>query len=59
MKNKIVISLYDFTGEALKPWAEAGYACYAFDIQHLDTKVEGYANGGCVMVKTNQNPTIT
>ena len=26
MKNKIVISLYDFTGEALKPWAEAGYS---------------------------------
>jgi hypothetical protein len=48
MKNKIVISLYDFTGEALKPWAEAGYACYAFDIQHLDTKVEGYANGGFI-----------
>jgi len=43
-----VISLYDYTGEALKPWAEAGYACYAFDIQHLDTKVEGYANGGFI-----------
>jgi len=24
MNNQIVISLYDFTGEALKPWAEAG-----------------------------------
>ena len=22
-------------------------------------KVNGYANGGCVMTKTNQNPTIT
>ena len=32
--NKIVLSLYDYTGEALKPWAEAGYACYAFDIQN-------------------------
>ena len=29
-----VISLYDYTGEALKPWAEAGYECYAYDIQH-------------------------
>ena len=29
-----VISLYDYTGEALKPWAEAGYECFAFDIQH-------------------------
>lgn len=34
MTKGIVISLYDFTGEALKPWAEAGYTCYAFDIQH-------------------------
>ena len=30
----VVISLYDYTGEALKPWAEAGFECYAFDIQH-------------------------
>lgn len=29
-----VISLYDYTGEALRPWAEAGYDCYAYDIQH-------------------------
>ena len=34
MTDKIVISLYDYTGEALKPWAEAGYHCFAFDIQH-------------------------
>ena len=33
VKNQ-VISLYDFTGEALRPWAEAGYDCYAYDIQH-------------------------
>ena len=31
---KYVISLYDYTGEALKPWADAGYICYAYDIQH-------------------------
>lgn len=30
----IVLSLYDYTGEALKPWADAGHECYAFDIQH-------------------------
>ena len=29
-----VISLYDFTGEAVRPWAEAGYDCYCYDIQH-------------------------
>ena len=31
MTKGIVLSLYDYTGEALKPWAEAGYHCYAFD----------------------------
>jgi hypothetical protein len=39
-KRKVVLSLYDFTGEALKPWAEAGYECYAFDIQHDDQLIE-------------------
>ena len=34
MKNQ-VISLYDYTGEALQPWAEAGYDCFAYDIQHV------------------------
>ena len=34
MAKGIVISLYDFTGEALKPWADDGYECYAYDIQH-------------------------
>jgi len=47
MKNKIVISLYDFTGEALKPWAEAGYECYAYDIQH-GVRMEHFASGGVI-----------
>lgn len=34
MSKGVVVSLYDFTGEALKPWAAAGYTCHAFDIQH-------------------------
>lgn len=42
MSKGIVLSLYDFTGEALKPWAEAGYECHAFDIQH---PVEGRTEG--------------
>lgn len=51
MTKGIVLSLYDYTGEALKPWAEAGYTCYAFDIQHskdkpkIDTFVE---SGGLI-----------
>lgn len=32
--NKTVVSLYDYTGEAVRPWAEAGYQCLCLDIQH-------------------------
>lgn len=32
----IVIFLFDYTCEAAKPWAEAGYLCYCVDSQHLD-----------------------
>ena len=31
---KRVISLYDYTGEAVRPRAEAGYDCFCYDIQH-------------------------
>ena len=54
MTKGIVLSLYDYTGEALKPWAEAGYTCYAFDIQHDEeydncTNVETFDSGGTIM----------
>ena len=50
MTKGIVLSLYDFTGEALKPWAEAGYTCYAFDIQHPadDVVLDKYDGGGSI-----------
>ena len=34
MTKGIVLSLYDFTGEAVRPWALAGYECHIYDIQH-------------------------
>ena len=43
MSKGIVLSLFDYTAEALKPWAAAGYNCYAFDIQHPQ---EGRSEGG-------------
>ena len=46
--NKYVLSLYDFTGEALKPWAEQGYSCVAFDIQHDDSTTDVYPSGGSI-----------
>ena len=50
MTKGIVLSLYDFTGEALRPWAEAGYCCYAFDIQHPTDKavVHEFDSGGFI-----------
>jgi hypothetical protein len=50
MSKGIVISLYDYTGEALKPWANAGYECYAFDIQHEPTpKYDRFNSGGLIV----------
>ena len=46
MTDKIVISLYDYTGEALKPWAEAGYQCFAYDIPHDIQHYEQFDGGG-------------
>jgi hypothetical protein len=48
MTKGIVLSLYDFTGEALKPWAEAGYTCFAFDIQHPEESHIEYIGKGCI-----------
>lgn len=44
-----VVSLYDYTGEAVKPWANAGYECFCYDIQHSYTPTrikhgKGYIN---------------
>ena len=30
----IAVSLFDYTGNMLLPWLEAGYECHIFDIQH-------------------------
>jgi len=30
----IVISLFDYSGEMVEPWLNAGYDCYIVDIQH-------------------------
>jgi len=49
MTKGIVLSLYDFTGEACRPWAEAGYECYAFDIQHYRQGwTQSFEGGGSI-----------
>lgn len=38
----IVLSLFDFTGAMVKPWADAGYDCICVDIQHPEgERLEG------------------
>ena len=34
MNDGIVLSLYDYTGNMVQPWAEAGYETYAVDTKH-------------------------
>jgi hypothetical protein len=34
MAQPIVVSLFDFTGNMVRPWAQAGFLCYCVDLQH-------------------------
>lgn len=45
-----IVSLFDYTGEAVRPWAEAGHPCYIFDIQHRHGyhRHEGIPNTVCI-----------
>lgn len=39
MSVPTAISLYDRTGNMLRPWADAGYRCICFDVQHVGRQV--------------------
>lgn len=41
---KTVLSLCDFTGNAVRPWAEAGYHCITVDIRHCNEQAEEIDN---------------
>lgn len=45
---KSVVSLFDESGNALRPWAAAGFACYAFDILNIDKPDEVFPGGGFI-----------
>ena len=34
MPQEIVVSLFDYTGNMVAPWAKAGFLCYCVDLQH-------------------------
>jgi len=44
----IVISLYDYTGVAVVPWAKAGHICYCYDIQHEGRTSDSFEGGGSI-----------
>jgi hypothetical protein len=37
--TRTAISLFDKTGNMVRPWADAGYRCICFDIQHVGKSV--------------------
>jgi hypothetical protein len=39
MADKVVLSFFDYTTNILKPWARAGYRCFAFDLKHPEVPV--------------------
>ena len=50
MKRKNVISLFDYTGEAGRPWARNGYTVYCLDSQHGQIERREEFDGGGALV---------
>lgn len=46
----IVLSLFDYTTNMVKPWAEAGHECYCVDLQH---STGSYENIHCIRADVN------
>lgn len=44
----LVASLFDESGNMVRPWAEAGCACYCFDLLNEDKETEVYPSGGYI-----------
>ncbi len=45
-----VVSLFDYTGNMVRPWAEAGHHCTIVDVQHeREGMIEHFESGGSIM----------
>ena len=53
--TKHVISLYDYTTVSVQPWAEAGYECWCYDIQHLEHETVQVGKGKIHKVNADLN----
>lgn len=48
--KKIVVSLFDYTGNFVRPWADNGFDCFILDVQHkLETSKVPYMNNGSML----------
>src|SRR5258708_29163178 len=46
MVQEIIVSLFDYTGIMVAPWAEAGFLCYCVDLRNSGgERGEGNING--------------
>lgn len=56
----VIISLFDYTGVAVRPWADAGFECYCFDIQHdSEPRTEVYGPGSITFERADLSSTGT
>lgn len=47
MSDTVVLSLFDYSGNMVRPWAEAGYECICVDLEHIDDEhTEEVGDGG-------------
>jgi hypothetical protein len=44
----LVVSLFDESGNMVRPWAEAGHACYCFDLLNEDKETEYFPSVGFI-----------
>lgn len=51
--NPVVLSLFDYSGNMVRPWAEAGYECCAVDIKHDGTETEEIGQGSITYVEAD------
>lgn len=60
-RTPVVVSLCDKTGNMVRPWAEAGYACVCFDTQHKirSDRVQGFPGGGSITYRWGDVRTLT
>ncbi len=45
---RVVVSLFDESGNMLRPWAENGWQCYCFDLLNVHKPLEHFEGGGFI-----------